>query len=503
MKIKKVSLLLIVIILCGTLWACNNDQIVKKENYKGRVFYEIFVRAFSDSNGDGIGDLKGLNEKLDYLKNMGIGGVWLMPINESPSYHGYDVSDYYKINSDYGTMDDFKELIKEAHKKDIKVIMDLVLNHTSTENQWFKNASSEINSKDRDKYIWAKGDNLEEQISPMQTKPWTKLGDEYYYSIFSKNMPDLNYDNKDVRAEVKKIAKFYLDMGVDGFRLDAAKWIYNDDASNLVWWFEFNNYVKSVNKDAVLVGEVWDNNNGVINDYMCALDSCFNFPMADSVVKSISSGEVGMLVNGLQNVYDDYIEQNKEFKDSIFLTNHDQDRLMSKLKDENKVKEAAAIYLTLPGTPYIYYGEETGMTGQKPDENIREPFIWNNKEPKENSSWIRSTNDIDKVAVNVQINDKNSMLNFYKNIIGIRNNSAALQFGIFKAMATDSDQVVAYKRILGKEKVYVYVNTSNKELTEKIDVNKLEILYSNRRKDKNLEFKGNILLEPGEILIMK
>lgn len=503
-RVRKISsLFLIIAILGAVFFGCSKQTIAQKKAYNGRVFYEIFVRAFNDSNQDGIGDLKGVTEKLDYLKDLGVRGIWLMPINSSPSYHGYDVSDYYKINSDYGTMDDYKELIKEAHKRDIKVEMDMVINHTSTENQWFKAASTDKKSKYRNYYQWTSDEKIASQGSPISAQPWTPMGAEYYYSIFWSGMPDLNYDNKDVRAEMKKVAKYYLDMGVDGFRLDAAMWIYNDNAKNVAWWKEYKDYIKSINKDAVIVGEVWQSDSSIISQYYKSLDSCFNFPLADAIVKGIQSGSISSAIDAASYAYDSYKDVNKNFIDSPFITSHDMNRSMDTFQDLESAKQAAALLLTLPGTPYVYYGEETGMTGSKPDEQIRQPFIWDNKDTSKNSSWEASGNDLNKVAVNVQEKDKNSLLNFYKSIIKLRNNSNALRLGDFKSLKAENNGVAAYKRTYKGDTVYAYINVSKDKVMENIDLKKAKVLYSNKEAVEKLSFNGKVSLKNNEILILE
>lgn len=508
MKKRSMALVLILILFSTLFFGCKKQTIaqsaeLQKENYNGRVFYEIFVRSFNDSNGDGIGDIKGVTQKLDYLsKDLGVTGIWLMPINDSPSYHGYDVSNYYSINKDYGTLEDFKELIKEAHKRNIKVIMDLVINHTSIDNAWFKEAANDKNSRYRNYYIWADKNTDVTEGSPINPQPWTPMGEDYYYALFWSGMPDLNYDNKDVREEMKKVAKYYLGFGIDGFRLDAAMHIYEDNNKNIQWWKEFNDYVKNQNKDAVLVGEVWDKTT-VISQYMESLDSDFNFPAADAIMNMVNSKDVGNIAFVLTNAYEQYVLKAKNYIDSPFLTNHDQNRVMSILNDEDKAKKAAAVLLTLPGTPYIYYGEETGMTGAKPDEKIREPFLWDNKDTKMNTSWEASTNDINKVAVNVQLQDKDSLLNFYKQMIALRNTSEELKYGSFEALDTVSTNIYAIKRTKDNSSTYVYINLNDEPAKEKIDISKAKILYSNKRKESKLSFKGNIDIQGNEILILE
>lgn len=228
------------------------------KNYEGRVFYEIFVRAFYDSDGDGIGDLKGVIQKLDYLEDLGVKGIWLMPITKSSSYHGYDTEDYYTMEEDYGTLEDLQKLIEEAHKRDIKVVMDLVINHTSSNHPWFLEAKEDKESKTRDYYIWTDDMSKKIEDSPMGRIAWAQNPerDELYYAMFWEGMPDLNFDNQEVVEEVQDIAKFYLDKGIDGFRLDAAKWIFLEKEENVAFWQNFREYVRSINPEAILVGEV-------------------------------------------------------------------------------------------------------------------------------------------------------------------------------------------------------------------------------------------------------
>lgn len=510
MKRKK-SVLLIFMLLAGLLAGCSKKNIIDttQKQYDGRVFYEIFVRAFNDSNDDGIGDLNGVTQKLDYLKDLGVKGIWLMPINESTSYHGYDISDYYKINPEYGTMEDYKKLLDEAHKRDIKVYMDMVINHTSTEHPWFKEARSNPNSKYRNYYIFTEDEQLSKILSPMGTMPWTKNGDknEYYYSIFSQSMPDLNFDNKEVREEVKKIAKYYIDMGVDGFRLDAVKWIYNDTDKNLQFLAEYSEYCKSLRKDFGLVGEVWDNLFGII-PYQTALDSVFDFPLGDNIVKGINSGNIERIPGEIKDNYQALTERNSSFIPAPFLTNHDQDRVMNKfitsgnIQDVDKMKMAAAIYLSLPGTPFMYYGEEIGMKGTKPDEMIREPFIWSNEDNKYNTSWTKITNDMDKVALNVQEKDSNSIYNFYKGILKVRNEHKAMRLGNIEPVDTGDSGILHMERTFDKERIVVLINCKDEDGICELNKGKYDVLFSNTERADTVKGSKEFKLKSGEILIL-
>ncbi|GKU26650.1 alpha-amylase family glycosyl hydrolase [Clostridium folliculivorans] len=474
------------------------------KSYKDRTFYEIFVASFNDSNGDGLGDLKGVEQKLDYLKDLGISGIWLMPINESPSYHGYDVSDYYNVRKKYGTMDDLYSLINEAHKRDIAVYMDLVINHTSTKNPWFMESLNNKDSKYRDYYLWTQYSNKLNEYSSINTMPWRVASkDNIYYGIFAEDMPDLNYDNPDVRKEVKDIAKYYLDMGMDGFRLDAARHIYDGELDkNLKWWKEFNSYVKSVNKNALLVGEVWDKTE-VVSDYLTALDSCFNFDLSTDIVNSVKDNNFKDLASSYFSMQSVAQSKNKDYLDSTFLGNHDMNRIMSTLGSVDKCKTAAAILLTLPGTPYIYYGEETGMTGVKPDEKIREPFIWDNKDKSKNTSWTAVSNDNKSIAVKLEEKNKDSLLNFYKGLIKLRNDNPTLRYGSFEALNTGNSKVFTFTRSYKDENISVFINGNDEDQTISLSPIKGEILYSSQGSSGNVDISKELKLKKGEILIIK
>lgn len=423
------------------------DRPMGKED--GMVIYEIFVRSFYDSNGDGIGDLNGVTEKLDYLKKLGVNAVWLMPITDSPSYHGYDVSDYYKVDPDYGTLEDFNRLVEEAHKKGIKIIMDLVINHTSSQHPWFLEANKSKNSRYRNYYIWADNKtNLKGLNDQNNRTAWSTKGNGYYFSEFSEDMPDLNYDNKEVREEIKSMAKFWMDQGVDGFRMDAARFIYPQKRTQdtLNWWQEFGDYIRGIKEDVYIVGEIWSDEI-TISKYLKVLNSAFNFPVAMQTVNAARSGNPAELIRQMENTYNQYQKINGDYVDTPFLTNHDQNRVMSELMDNAKARSAAAIYLTLPGNPVIYYGEEIGMKGKKPDEAIREPFKWYEADGKGQTTWRKMTfnSSKDVLSVEEQEKDNNSLLNYYRDMIRFRLSSPVLSKGDIHII-NDVNKVLAYTR---------------------------------------------------------
>ncbi|HXU30148.1 MAG TPA: alpha-amylase family glycosyl hydrolase, partial [Thermoanaerobaculia bacterium] len=331
---------------------------------RGSVFYEVFVRSFADSNGDGVGDLPGLISKLDYLndgdpKSLGdlnVDALWLMPIFESPSYHGYDVTDYEKIQPAYGTAEDFAKLIAAAHQRGMKVILDLPINHTSTANAWFKESDASPTSAKRDWYVWRNDD-------PHWTTPWGngnptwhKGQHGFYYGVFWGGMPDLNLRTPAVRAEVERIAKVWLDRGVDGFRLDAARHLIEngggdaqvDTPETHAFLKEFSAAVRKANPKALLVGENWTDAEHIAPYYGSAtalgsqdeLPMNFNFPLASAILASVKAGEPSAISAALDQKAKLYP---KGVLDGTFLTNHDMIRIATELtNDPARLKLAAA-----------------------------------------------------------------------------------------------------------------------------------------------------------------
>ncbi len=455
-------------------------SVAQVDEQPGTVYYEIFVRSFYDSNGDGIGDLNGVTEKLSYLKELGVGGIWLMPVNPSPSYHGYDVTDYYGINKDYGTLADMKKLTDAAHKLGIKVIMDLVINHTSSEHPWFKEAIANQGSKYRNWYHIEAAEAEVPADGAVGGNPWHTYGSVKFLADFWEGMPDLNFDEPAVRSEMTKIGQYWLQQGVDGFRLDAAKHIYGDfastintdavKASNQKWWQEFRSGISEAKKDAYLIGEVWDSS-VIIAPYLDqALDSAFNFDLAKKLLSGADREQNPDVSFSLSRIYDMYSKSSKGgFVDAPFLTNHDQNRTMSELGGNvDHAKMAAALLLTLPGNPFLYYGEEIGMKGMKPDEAIREPLPWyasGTGAGQTNWETSRYNTTPAEVSVEAQEADPNSLLSHYKKLIAWRNELPALRDGGIQDQSTDNPAVAAYVRATSEERVVVVHNLSGAEQT--------------------------------------
>lgn len=438
------------------------------------VFYEIFVRSFNDSDGNGVGDFNGITQKLDYLQELGITAVWLMPIFPSPSYHGYDVTDYYDVNPQHGSMDDFKALVAEAHKRDIRIIIDLVINHTSDKHPWFKEAKKDPNSPYRDWYIWSETDLKYE--GPWGQRVWHSSTSGFYYGIFEAFMPDLNYNNPAVTEEMKKIASFWLaDIGVDGFRLDAAKHLIeentvqqNTKATHLWFQNEFYPAYKAVDPEAMTVGELFGDGLNTIATYIKndQFDLAFNFQLANSFIKSANTGRANYAASALK-VSDKAIPDHQY---ATFLTNHDQNRVMSQLDgDVNKAKLAAFLLLTSPGTPFIYYGEEIGMQGKKPDENIRLPMQWNaeaNAGFTTGRPWRAPDADYETVNVALQTGAPDSLLEHYRALIQLRNNYSAIQTGDLIPLKSNKPSVYAALRVDENGTFLILANLSDEAITD-------------------------------------
>ncbi len=419
-----------------------------------RNFYEIFVASYYDSDGDGMGDLNGVTQKLDYLNDgddttdtdLGINGIWFMPIMPSDTYHKYDVKDYYAIDEAYGTMDDFKLLLEECHKRDIHVIIDLVMNHTSSKHPWFTSACE---------YLEGLADGEEPDLSECPyvdyyfftysdhapSSTFYKVGNSnwYYEGKFWSEMPDLNLYNKDVRREFEEITAYWMDLGVDGFRLDAVKeYVSGSIPSNVEILNWFTAYVHEYKEDAYIVGEVWEDLSTLTQYYAGGLDSAFNFSCAenDGMLAKAAKGNYTMTTFGetMIRIDDQITSYNSDGIDAPFTANHDTARLSNALvHNEDQMKMAAGLMFTMNGTPFVYYGEEIGMSSKgSKDENKRLPFIWSETDltgmtnpPKEADTGITSYFG----SLEEQMEDPLSLYNYYKRGIRLRNENPEIARG--------------------------------------------------------------------------
>jgi glycosidase len=430
------------------------------------VFYQVFVRSFYDSDGEGIGDLKGLIARLDYLNDgdpgtttdLGVTGLWLLPIHPAASYHGYDVTDYFAVNPQYGTLDDFKQLLAEAHARGIRILIDLVLNHTSSQHPWFV-ASQNEQSPFRDWYVWSPSD-------PGQAGWHVSTSGGYYYGFFWEGMPDLNYTNPDVTDQMQAVVRFWLqDVGVDGFRLDAAKYLIEE--GTLVqnsepthdWYHNFRLFYKNLDPQALTVGEIWDIS-PTAAEYTAGdqLDLAFDFDLAKSLIVGLRTGRAHEVASMLSR--DHALFQAGQY--ATFLTNHDMNRVMSQLAaNEDKARLGATLLLTAPGVPFIYYGEEIGMLGKKPDEDIRTPMQWSadaNGGFTRGQPWRAVNPDYAERNVALQSADPASLLSHYRALIQLRNRHAALRVGDLAIVQSDQPSVFASLRSTPDEAVLIVAN---------------------------------------------
>jgi alpha-amylase len=447
---------------------------------RGAVCYEIFVRSFYDSDADGVGDLNGLIQKLDYVndgdpktnRDLGARCIWLMPIAESPSYHGYDVSDYYKVDREYGTNEDFKRLVAEAHRRGIKVLIDMVLNHSSSEHPYFQQALRDTASPYREWYRFA-------PRHPGDRNPWggdnwhrSSVRDEYFYGLFWSGMPDLNYQSPAVREEAKKVARFWLEeMGADGFRLDAIPFLVEDGGrvqhapGTHAYLREYAAFVRGVSPKSFTIGEVWDSTGAMLPYYPDQLDAHFAFEASDAILGAVRSGSAAKL-------FAPYLRLQAALPPerwSPFLRNHDQTRTLTELGgDVARARMAATLLLTLPGLPFVYYGEEIGMTGNKPDERLRTPMHWSREAGigfTKGTVWQKLHPD--SLIANVEAQDANprSLLNVYRRLIHLRAENSALGSGELVPLAASTDAVAAYLRRDSGRTVLVIVNLGRTPLS--------------------------------------
>lgn len=511
------------------------------------VYYSMFVRSFADSNKDGVGDFRGIIGKLDYLNDgddsttsdLGVTGIWLLPIFPSSSYHGYDVDDYYAVNPEYGTMEDFEKLCAECKKRGISLIIDMTLNHSSNYNSWFK-ASRKAEDEHRTWYRWItdldfsdnggaynrgqkgfdgaiwKADTSTKLLDADGQPLLDKLGKplkQYYAALFSTNMPDFNMDTQAVRDEFKKVFQFWFDKGVSGFRFDAAGHIYNANEvkpgsptidSAISFWREMNDAVVAIKPDAFTVAEVWEPT-AIRAKYMGGMISNFDFDLGKFICDIINNQEMNEdgnvppetdetkfngFARSMKATYDSYAKHNPNYIDSPFLSNHDQPRSTAMLRNKlPKMKLAADMYILLEGTPFIYYGEEIAMKSGADDPSKRTPMVWDAKrKDKFTCRWTdnplyerANVYNQNTVSVAEQEKDADSLLNHYKRVIRVKTAHPALFKGRLEPLSLGSPVLESYLMNASEEKAFVIHNVSSgNTVTAKLpeEVAAMKLVYS-------------------------
>ncbi len=529
-----------------------------KKWWQGEIFYEIWPRPFYDADGDGHGDFKGMTEKLDYLQDLGIQGVWLGPVFETPSYHGYDTEDFYAFAPEYGTMADFDEFLEAAHKRDIKVVLDLVLNHISTKHPWFIKSANRTPGFE-DHFVWRKdrpqgwGRAWSSEPDPQAVWHWNETRGEFYYAAFGGGLPDINLTNPAVVQGLKDAATFWLNKGVDGFRLDAVRYaieegsypLQADTKSTIDYWTDFAQHAKSVNPKVMLVGEAWVDlpiaarygNSGK------GLGSVFDFDFGYIVAEALNSdatrtADFGTASEGSKSTGREALWKNLIARDetaslpfySPFLTNHDQHRIMHALKNNKaKAKIAASLLLTTPGTVYMYYGEEVGLSqNQFTDDQFRRAimqwdeseyagfnntgalwlddpkwFPWmNNHAPWWKTYWesLRGKGN----SVSSQAQDESSLLNHYKRLIDVRKSSRVLRAPKeIRYYPVHNQNVWVVEYVSGRKSHWVVINLSD-SMNEEFDLPKeLSGKYKDLLTGEKLKLNDSLTLAPAQALILK
>lgn len=444
----------------------------ESDNY--RTFYEIFPSSYYDSNGDGNGDLQGIIQKLDYIDNMGFNGIWLTPIHESPSYHGYDVNDYYSINPKLGTMDDYRELVEECHKRDIKIILDLVLNHTSPQHEWFQKGVQAFKEGNGGEYSDYYNFSLTQDLIHN-----FKYDGVWYESGFGGgSMPDLNLDSENVRREIEDIIKFYIDdVGIDGFRLDAVPWYFKgDEEKNIETLSWINKVTKSYNENAYIVAEAWEGAGTITRYYESGIDSFFAYnsnPLGVEISRYMVRNDANSYVTKMEFL----IEQAGEYIPAPFITNHDNPRscnVVQGRKDESKAKFGQGIMQMMSGATFTYYGDEIGMmAANPPDENVRTAMLWGEEEGMCNNPSGTTQTEIVYPTVAEQMEDENSILVYYRNANRIRDKYPAIRKGSIEIIDNSNKEVCFIKKDDGQNSCYLLINFGLEN--NQVDLSKLNL----------------------------
>ena len=548
---------------------------MKKTWWKESVVYQIYPRSFMDSDNDGIGDIKGITSKLDYLKNLGIDVIWLSPVFKSPNDdNGYDISDYEDIMDEFGTMSDFDELLSEAHNRGIKIIMDLVVNHSSDEHKWFVEARKSKDNPYRDYYIWRDGKdgstpNNWDSIFSGSAWEYDEETNQYFLHLFSKKQPDLNWENENLRQAVYSMMKFWLDKGIDGFRMDVCNLFskaeglpdIGEEGPEGIYMNgpKIHDYLHEMNKevlskyDIMTVGETPGVSPKHARDYVGEdrdeLNMVFHFELMDLPNASDKFYKKPYKLTDIKNIFMKWYDGLENIGwNSLFMNNHDQPRMVSRFGNDSKyriesAKMLATLIHTFKGTPYIYQGEEIGMTNicfddikkyrdietinyynekiKNEDEkslierikitsrdNARTPMQWDdslNGGFSKSTPWIDVNPNYKQINVKESVEDSNSIFNYYKELIKLRHNNDTIVYGDVKLIYPENESIFAYTRNLDDEQLMVVLNFYENEIDFKIpdniDIDKLEIILSNY-KDKVIK-NETIKLRPYEAIVYK
>lgn len=447
------------------------------DNY--RNYYEIFVYSFYDSDGDGIGDLNGVIEKLDYIADMGFNGIWLMPIMPSPTYHKYDVTDYYGIDSKYGTVEDFTRLAEECHNRGIRLVIDMVINHSSSNHAWFLQACSYLRTLPKEaepdpsecpyvEYYHFSRERIDATYYAITGCDW------YYEGSFWSEMPDLNLGSEALRKEFEEIAAYWIELGVDGFRMDAALHFEEADTDfnteTLNWLYE---YCKSLNPDFYMVSEIWASLPTITDYYGSKTPSMFNFDAAGAEGMLIQAARgkypAASLVAKMQSYENTFGGAYADYIDAPFLTNHDMNRVANALvNDGNDLKMACGLMMMMNGSPFVYYGEEIGMASKgTADENKRIPMYWSNTDTEGMTKGPTGADAITSgfAAVDEQLADGMSILNYYKRALRLRNENPEIARGSITIVESlCNDDQAAILKTWQESTIGIVYNLSDEEI---------------------------------------
>ena len=490
---------------------------------KYRTYYEVFLYSFSDSNGDGIGDIRGLIDKLDYINDgddttdtdLGCNGIWLMPVMPSTTYHKYDVMDYEDIDAEYGDLDDFKELVAECHKRGIRLIIDLVMNHTSSKHPWFEAACDYIEGLGGAEPSEAECPYFGYYNFTREPKGdvYYEVGDTgwYYEAQFWSEMPDLNLENQAVRDEFDGITSFWMDLGVDGFRLDAAgEYETGQTTKNIEILSWFHSMVEEKNADAYIVAEVWQDLDTYAKYYESGIDSCFDFAFAnaDGIIadslKKTAGYNASSYGNAAANVQKKLAAYNADYIDAPFYTNHDMARSAGYYSgdySENMTKISGAMNLFMSGNAFLYYGEELGMKGSGKDENKRAPMYWSDAgDGKTVEGMCHGPEGMDAIkmkygSLEEQKDDPDSVYNFYRAVIKLRNAYPEIARGQVTFLKDLSDEnVCVLKKTWNDRELVIAFNLS--EQAETVDLSDVAL---NGREGAKMSLGGALATTDEEI----